>query len=455
MTSVTETHATRDDDGVTELTGTDYMNVAANEKLGRGQLEQLQLERLRLQLTIMLADNPFYRDKLNTAGIQAATDITSLADFDRLPYTTKDELSEDQRANQPYGTNCSQPLEAYSRLHQTSGTTGERLRWLDTALSWSWWGRCWQAVYRAADVGADDRIFFAFSFGPFIGFWSAYEGASQLGALAITGGGMSSPQRLQAMLANQVTVLVCTPTYALHLAEVARQSGLDIANSAVRRTIHAGEPGASIPATKSKIEQSWGARCFDHAGATEVGAWGFECEAQDGLHVNESEFICEVLDPQTQRPCEEGELVITNLDRAAMPVVRYRTGDRVRWHQQDSPCSCGRTYRRLAGGVIGRLDDVLIIRGINVYPSAIESVVRQFDQVVEYAVEAFRKGEMDELLVRVELADGRSDDSGALQGKLQHALHTSLGIRAGVEFAEPGELPRFELKAKRVTDRRH
>ncbi len=436
-----------------ELTSTPHSNMVACEALGRGELEQRQLERLRSQLTIMLADNPFYRNKLHVAGIRAAVDIACLADLTRLPYTTKDELSEDQRAYPPYGTNCSLPHEAYSHLHQTSGTTGERLRWLDTAQSWSWWGRCWQAVYRAAGVGADDRIFFAFSFGPFIGFWSAYEGASQLGALAITGGGMSSPQRLQAILANQATVLVCTPTYALHLAEVARGLGLDIANSAVRRTIHAGEPGASIPATKSKIERAWGARCFDHAGATEVGAWGFECEAQDGLHLNESEFICEVLDPQTQQSCEEGELVITNLDRAAMPVIRYRTGDRVRWHQQDN-CPCGRTYRRLAGGVIGRLDDVLIIRGINVYPSAIESAVRQFDQFVEFAVEALRQGEMDELLVRVELSAGESDDSGILQGKLQHALHTNLGIRAGVELAGPGELPRFELKAKRVTDRR-
>jgi phenylacetate-CoA ligase len=429
------------------------MGVLADETLPRGELEQQQLERLRSQLTIMLADNPFYRNKLHAAGIRSATDITCMADLTRLPHTTKQELSEDQREHPPYGTNCSLPHEAYSRLHQTSGTTGERLRWLDTPQCWNWWGRCWQAVYRAAGVGADDRIFFAFSFGPFIGFWSAYEGASQLGALAITGGGMSSQQRLQAILANQATVLVCTPTYALHLAEVANGLGMDIANSAIRRTIHAGEPGASIPATKSKIERAWGARCFDHAGATEVGAWGFECDAQDGLHVNESEFICEVLDPQTLQPSEEGELVVTNLDRAAMPVVRYRTGDRVRWHDQDK-CPCGRTYRRIAGGVIGRLDDVLIIRGINVYPSAVEAAVRQFDQIVEYAVEAFRRGEMDELVVRVELVEGESDDAGSLRADLERALHENLGIRAGVEFAGSRELPRFELKAKRVTDSR-
>ena len=429
----------------------DLADDAATERLGRQALEQLQLQKLRAQLAPVLADNPFYRAKLAAAGIEAATDIEARADLTRLPFTTKQELSEDQGAHPPYGTNCSLPPEAYTRLHQTSGTTGERLRWLDTPQSWSWWGRCWQAVFRGAGVSASDRVFFAFSFGPFIGFWSAYEGASQLGAMAITGGGMSSSQRLQAILANEATVLVCTPTYALHLAEVARKQNMDIAGSAVRTTIHAGEPGASVAGTKRKLERAWGARCFDHAGATEVGAWGFECEAQDGLHLNESEFICEVLDPDTQQPCEEGELVITNLNRWEMPVIRYRTGDRVRWHVEDT-CSCGRTYRRLAGGVIGRLDDVLIIRGINVYPSAIEAVVRQFDQIGEYAVQVRRHGEMDELAVRVELVDADPTKAVSLQEKLGQALQTNLGIRTPVELATSGELPRFELKANRITD---
>ena len=428
------------------------MDIAANETLDRKVLEQQQLQQLQALLAITLADNPFYRTKLTAAGIEDASDITRVQDLSRLPYTSKQELSEDQRQSPPYGNNFSLPRHAYSRLHQTSGTTGERLRWLDTPQSWEWWGRCWQAVYRAAGVNADDRVFFAFSFGPFIGFWSAYEGASQLGALAITGGGMSSEQRLEAILANEATVLVCTPTYALHLAEVARNVGLDISSSAVHTTIHAGEPGASIPATKRKIEQAWGARCFDHAGATEVGAWGFECEAQDGLHLNESGFICEVVDPQTLQPCDEGELVITNLGRSAMPVIRYRTGDRVRRHR-DEDCSCGRSYRRLSGGVIGRLDDALIIRGINVYPSAVEAVVRQFDEIVEFGIEASRQGQMDELLVRVEVAGG-SDETAPMQEQLQQALHANLGIRAGVELAKQGELPRFELKARRVSDRR-
>ena len=430
------------------------MAEPALEGLGREELEQRQLQKLRAQLAFVLEHNPFYRAKLHAAGIRDAAAIEGPADYARLPLTTKEELSEDQRRQPPYGTNCSLPLAAYARLHQTSGTTGERLRWLDTPDCWAWWGRCWQAVYRGAGVSARDRVFFAFSFGPFIGFWSAFEGASQMGALAITGGGMSSAQRVEAILANEATALVCTPTYALHLAEVARHQGMDIAGSAVRTTIHAGEPGASLPGTKRKIELAWGARCFDHAGATEVGAWGFECESQDGLHLNESEFICEVLDPDTGQPGQEGELVITNLGRWGMPVIRYRTGDRVRWHAAGR-CACGRTYRKLAGGVIGRLDDVLIIRGVNIYPSTIESLVRQFGQIGEYAVEVTRQGVMDELVVRVEVdGDGDAVGGAELTAPVERALHAHLGIRARVEVTAPGALPRFELKARRVTDRR-
>ena len=206
------------------------------------------------------------------------------------------------------------------RIHQTSGTTGEPLRCLDTVESWNWWSRCWSSVYRAAGVTAADRVFFAFSFGPFIGFWSGYEGAQLIGALAIPGGGMSSSQRIRAMMVNDITVLVCTPTYALHLAEVAEEEGFDLAASSVNITIHAGEPGASLPTTKKRIEDAWGARCFDHAGATEVGAWGFECQVQSGVHINEGEFIAEVIDPATLEPAVEGELVLTNLGRPGMPV---------------------------------------------------------------------------------------------------------------------------------------
>jgi phenylacetate-CoA ligase len=270
-----------------------------------------------------------------------------------------------------------------------------------------------------------------------------------IGALAIPGGGMNSYQRLKAILALDVSVLVCTPTYALHMAEVAEQEGFDIANSNVRVTIHAGEPGASLPATKQRIEMAWGARCYDHAGATEVGAWGFECQSQTGLHINEGEFICEVIDPITGEAADEGELVITNLGRVAMPIIRYRTGDRVK--VESSPCECGRTYRMFEGGVIGRVDDVLIIRGVNVFPSAIENIVRRFDEVGEFAVDVYRRGELDEMDLRVEVNGGEPD---IVVDAVAQEIRNALGLRVKVKPVPHGTLPRFDLKARRFMDHR-
>jgi phenylacetate-CoA ligase len=330
-------------------------------------------------------------------------------------------------------------------VNQTSGTSGAPLRWLDTQESWDWWARCWGFVLAAAGVRRGDRIFFPFSFGLFVGFWAGFEGARALGALAIPGGGQDSPSRLAAMQTLHATALVCTPSYALHLLQVARERGLAPAKLPVRVTVHAGEPGAGIPAVRARLEAGWGARAFDHAGMTEMGAYGYECEAQAGLHVNESEFIAEVIDPATGVAAAEGELVLTNLGRLGSPLIRYRTGDRVRL--ASSPCACGRTFLRLAGGILGRLDDMLIVRGVNVFPSAIEAIVRRFP-VEEFQIEVFRAGELDEVRVLVEVDGG---DEAAR--RVQEALRTGIGIRLEVACVAPGSLPRFELKARRVVRR--
>ncbi len=419
------------------------------ESLDQESLRKLQFERLRSMLDPLLKTNEFYGRKLRDAGINHARDLQSLEDHGQLPFTTKQELSADQIAYPPYGSNLTFPEDRYTHIHQTSGTTGEPLRWLDTEESWRWWARCWAAVYQAAGVKPHDRLFFAFSFGPFIGFWSAYEGAQLISALAIPGGGMSSLQRARALVKNNATVLISTPTYALHLAEVALQEGLDLSQANVQVTIHAGEPGASLPGTKARIEQAWSARCYDHAGATEVGAWGFECMAQNGVHVNEGEFICEILDPANGRPAREGELVISNLGRIGMPVLRYRTGDHVRL--ADEPCSCGRTFLRLEGGVIGRIDDALIVRGINVFPSAIENIVRQFPEVAEFAADVYRTGELDEMELRVEVAGA---DPKLVADEVAKRIRNGLGLRVRVQPVAADTLPRYELKARRFTDHR-
>ena len=405
-----------------------------------------QWRRLSRALPELLLTNVFYGRKLADAGIR---DLRELRSVRELPFTTKAELSTDQAEHPPFGSNLTYPVEQYVRLHQTSGTTGRPLFVLDTAESWQWWRNSWRPIYGAAGVTSRDRIFFAFSFGPFVGFWSAFAGAEQLGALCLTGGAMSSAERVAAIIAAEATVLMCTPTYALRLAEVARAEGIDIARSALRVSIHAGEPGASIPATRERIETELGVTSFDHTGATEIGAHGFSCEARDGVHINESDFVAEILDPQTGETKDEGEgeLVMTNLGRWGMPVLRYRTGDCVRAVR--GRCSCGRTLLKLAGGIAGRVDDMLTIRGVNVFPSAIDAIVRRFAEIEEYRVEVVTVRAMDELRCTVE-ARGGSD----LADQVATAIHRDLGIRCAVESVAPGTLPRFDMKAKRFVRRR-
>jgi phenylacetate-CoA ligase len=390
--------------------------------------------------------NPFYRAKWRAAGLGAAEDLRGWDDFARLPFTRKAELVEDQAAHGPFGTNLTYPLDRYVRVHQTSGTSGTPLRWLDTQASWEWWARCWGFVLAAAGVTPADRVYVPFSFGLFIGFWAGFEGARALGALAIPGGGQDTVTRLATMEALGATALVCTPSYALHLMETARERGIDLRKLPVRLTVHAGEPGAGIPAVRARIEAGWGARAFDHAGMTEMGAYGYECAAQAGLHVNESEFIMEVIDPASGAAAAEGELVLTNLGRVGSPVIRYRTGDRVQLAAE--PCACGRTFQRLPGGILGRLDDMLIVRGVNVFPSAIEGIVRRFPAVEEFQIDVFRAGELDEVRVLIEVTG-----SGASVRDVQEALRASLGIRLDVCLVEPRTLPRYELKARRVVRR--
>jgi phenylacetate-CoA ligase len=416
------------------------------ETLPSERLREHQWRRFRALAGEIVPANPFVREKWRAAGVGRLEDLDGWEAFRRLPFTGKQEFVEDQAAHPPFGTNLTYPLERYVRVHQTSGTTGAPIRWLETPESWEWWARCWQLVLRGAGLGPGDRVFFPFSFGLFIGFWAGFEGARALGALAIPGGGQDSPTRLHAMETLGATALVCTPSYALHLIEVARERGLDLAKSPVRVTVHAGEPGAGIPAVRARIEAGFGARAFDHAGMTEMGAYAFECAAQAGLHVNESEFIAEVIDPGTGAAAEEGELVLTNLGRAGSPAIRYRTGDRVRVSRE--PCECGRTFVRLPGGLLGRVDDMLIVRGVNVFPAAIEGIVRRFAEVDEFLIEVYTRGTMDEVRLLVEVTG-----VAEVGRRVQEQLRADLGIRVEVVPVPLRSLPRYELKARRVVRR--
>ncbi len=410
------------------------------------ELLALQRRKLARVLECARAASTFYQARLPALPADAG--------LESLPFTTRADLEADQRAHPPFGTNLTEPPERYTRYHQTSASGGGApLRWLDTAESWQWWVRCWTIILRAAGVAADDRVLFPFSFGPFIGFWSAFEAAEALGCLCLPAGGMSTAARLEYLIDTRATVVCCTPTYALRMADAAAERGVDLAASAVRTLIVAGEPGGNIPATRARLERAWGARVWDHAGMTEVGAWGVELsDSPGGLHVIETEFIAEVIDPRTLRPCADGtagELVLTNLGRLGSPLIRYRTGDQVCLRRGATTSGCH--WARLDGGVLGRLDDMLLIRGNNVFPATIEGILRDLVDVAEYRIEVNRRGPLNELELHIEPRIGAV--AADVADRVAAAVRDRLHFRPIVRLAAPGSLPRPELKSQRLVRR--
>ena len=397
--------------------------------------EAQQLDALRALIAEIIPANRFYTPILERAGVDATIDR-----LDRIPFTTKQQLIDDQQAHPPYGTNLTYPIGQYTRFNQTSATTGTPMRWLDTPESWQWMLDNWRRVYEAAGVTGGDRVFFAFSFGPFLGFWTAFEAATQMQCLCIPGGGMSSTARLRTIIDNRATVLCCTPTYAMHLGQVAHKAGINLGDAAVKVIIVAGEPGGSVPATRQTIEAAWPtARVFDHHGMTEVGPVSYECPEQPGrLLIIDSSYIAEVIDPQTGGTAEAvdtGELVLTTLGRTAAPLLRYRTGDLVQRNADGS----------LEGGILSRADDMVLVRGVNLYPSAVDQVIRSIDGVAEYRVDVDTTDSMAEISVTIEPCE----EANNLDRKTQKALRDAFNLRIPVTLARPNELPRFEMKAKR------
>jgi phenylacetate-CoA ligase len=408
-------------------------------------LADRQLTALNALVAAIAATNGFYRRKLTDAD--ALTGFRSLEEFQaRMPFTTKEELARDQLANPPYGSTLTFPPTAYTRFHQTSGTSGRPIIWLDTPESWQWVLENWKIVWRKAGAAPGDAAFFAFSFGPFLGFWAAFDSAVQLGLRAIPAGGLSSAERLRFLLAQQPRLLCCTPTYALRLAEVARVESLDLSRSGVERILVAGEPGGSVPEIRARIEQSWpGARVVDHHGMTEIGPVSYGVPEEPGrLRLMHESYFCEVLQAgrnEPVRPGDRGELVLTTLGRTACPLLRYRTGDLV--CPSEIPSEDPAAFA-LEGGILGRVDDMVIVRGVNLYPSALDAAVRAVAGIREYQVEIDKRGTLPEIRVRFE-ATGEQDPTRDLAKQLRAAFQ----MRIELEKVPAGALPVFEMKARR------
>ena len=381
-------------------------------------------------------------------SIDPATDDRSLAKaFTMIPPVTKAEMvaiaGDDGRGW------FDAPAESYVRMHQTSGTTGRPLVVRDTADDWAWWLDCWDHVLDAAAVTSADIAMMAFSFGPFIGFWTASDAMVRRGVMTVPGGGLSTRTRVAMTAEQRCTVVCCTPTYAMRMIAVAAEGDVDLAGSDVRVVIVAGEPGGSVPEVRDAIAAGFGAAVIDHAGGSEVGAWGYGRRDGAGLHVIETEFIAEILSfdsSPTGAPVQTGdtgELVLTGLGRCGGPAIRYRTGDVVRRGRprDDDP------FLFLPGGVLGRADDMVVIRGVNVFPSAVESIVRRSHPIEEYRVTVTRENEMDRLSVEIETDPDRA-------GELSRTLSDALALSIPVRSVAPETLPRFEAKARRWVDRR-
>ncbi len=427
------------------------MTESFPERLPRQTIEERQLVRLNALLEELKVSNPFWRERLT--GVNGP--LQSIKEISTLPFLTKNDLVQDQLAHPPFGANLTYPLTQYSRIHQTSGTTGKPLRWLDTPESWSWMLDLWGQIYRLVGIRPDDRFAFPFSFGPFIGFWAAFEGAQRCGNLSLTMGGMSSEARLKMIEELQATIICCTPTYALRLIDVAEQMGISLKDNSVRMLILAGEPGAAIPAIRERIQSSWNARVIDHWGMTDIGSLGIESEHSPGeLIILETECIAEIIQQDGTEPVspgEMGELVITNLGRWGQPVIRYRTGDLVR--AVTTASAEGIELLRLQNGILSRADDMVTIRGNNVFPTSVDALLRQFQEIVEYRITVVTRRSMPHLVIEIEPASNAQVVSPKVGGaedllrRVGRAIKDRLNFQAEIVLAS--NLPRFEMKGRR------
>ena len=421
---------------------TNFQQRREIEQLDATQLSAYQLGRFNDLLEAILPSNKFYQEKLS--GLNRP--LKSLDDVSELPFTTKEELI-DKGSTAGFAGNLSFPPDQYSRFHRTSGTKGQPMIVLDTNQDWQWWLEGWQYVLDAAQLEASDRVVMAFSFGPFIGFWSAFDAATERGAMVAPTGAMSTLARLELISSIQATTIFCTPSYAIHMAQVGIENKFELGSLAVEKIIVAGEPGGSIDSIRAQIENAWQAKVIDHSGATEVGPWGFGDPAGRGIYINQAQFYPEFISIETGQPAGEGELselILTTLGRVGSPVIRYRTGDLVipTW-TDDQPSN----FALLQGGVLGRTDDMMIIRGVNVFPTSVERILREFPEIAEYRLTAFKESSMDQL--QIEIEDELNDPQ-----RVKQRLELRLGFRIDVQCVAAGSLPRFEAKGKRFIDNR-
>lgn len=430
------------------------------ETLPQEKIKTLQLKKFRRIFEFAYENSPFYKELYGKAGIEPG-DIKTLDDIKKIPKTQKADLRGIQgKEPYPYGSILAVPLEKVTEYRQTSGTTGQPVYHPETWQDWEWSAESWAYILYAHGYRETDRLFLPFGYSINIAFWAAHYAAEKLGCEVVPGGVLNTEARLLKMRELRVTALAATPTYILGMADTARNKlGLDPAKDFnISKITVAGEPGGSIPSTRKRMEEAWGCKVYDHAGATEIGHWGYECQAQCGLHVNEALHLLEIEDTETgeiiTEPGRRGSMVITTFDRLAHPCIRFDSKDIAEWSPLDK-CECGRTFRLLPGGVTGRADDITKVKGVLLAPAAIEEAVRSIPQLGdEYQVEVTKKGDIDTISLKTELLPGHEGEAVAVGESLARALRDKTGLRFDLEFRDYGSLPRWETKARRFNDLR-
>jgi len=440
------------------MTNQEYWNPVL-ETLGMDQIRQLQLNKFKRIFKWTYDHSKFHRRLYDGAGI-TPHDIRTLQDISKVPKVEKSMMRDIQKKDPfPYGDTLCVPLEQVSEFRQTSGTTGQPVYQADTWQDWEWWAECWSYILWAQGYRPSDRVFIPFGYNIFVAFWAGHYAAEKVGCEVVPGGVLDTQARILKIQELNATAFMATPTYVLGMADTAKNKmGIEPADLGIKRITCAGEPGASISSTKSRMETAWNAKVYDHAGATEIGAWSFECHEQPGgMHVNEAFFLVEIEDVETgeiiEEPGRRGKMVITALDRYAQPCVRFDAKDIIEWDSKT--CSCGRSFRLIKGGVVGRADDITKVKGVLLAPSAIEEVVRGIDGLAdEYEVVVDKLGDMDRIKLKVEMMPGREDDAKNIEGVLKDQLRLKTNLAYRIEFYEYGKLPRYEVKAKRFKDMR-
>ena len=429
---------------------------APEERLDPARRAEIVLAKLQGQVAYCWERSPFYRRRWEEAGVSPAT-LRTLADLARFPLVTKDDLRRDQEEHPPFGSNLCCDSQEIARLHGTSGTTGRPTAFAISRDDWARIGAAHARIMWSFGVRPTDTVFIGSFFSLYLGSWGALAGVEALGARAFPfGAGVpgQTERALDYIGIVRPTVFYGTPSYALHVARVARERGLEPAELGFRIMFFSGEPGAGIPATKRRIEETFGAICIDSGSMAEMTPWmaNSECAERTGMHLWDDIVYTEIVDQGTREllPGDgEGVPVYTHLERTSQPMIRLFSGDLTRVTSE--PCPCGRTYRRLPDGIYGRVDDMLLVRGVNVYPHLIENALASIPGIgSEYRIVVERPEELDNLILEVE-----STDAG-IGVRVRDLVKSSAGVSPIVKVHPPNTLPSTEFKARRITDlRRH